>query len=230
MKPIICLFSLLISNYLFCQNNYQTENEKFIYWQPNVEIGFKDFKGEPDSVNLKLCKEYDYHTITSVALHSVMDIPAKRRDRGRLLEKVYFAPAFCKKCSFSISPIQKELVQDRIYFDIAELCARKARILLDSLVSTTKAYGTLSVMYGTVKTDTEQMMLELFGAYGKDILRDKKEGAYEYWRKWIDEELKKTEKYITSPAECYRLLSGKPILQGYIMPENIIGDLRNIKK
>ena len=166
----LCGF-LIVSN---AQTEYPTKNDEYIFWQPNTEINFSDYQAAIDSSAIRLHEKYGMQLISTIKLMSVIDIPKKKRQRGAKTEIVYFAPAFCKKCSSIFSKDGVDLKYDRLFFDIAELCARQARIELDAALNEIYAYGTLSIMYMTVKSRWEERMHEMFGAFGNEVIVEKK--------------------------------------------------------
>jgi hypothetical protein len=52
---------------------------------------------------------------------------------------------------------------------------------------------------------------------------------YLKWRELIDKWLEETQKYATTPEECYRLMSGKPIEKGYRKAKKLIGPMPDKK-
>lgn len=227
VKIYIASFILLVLNDAIAQTNYITENEEYIGWQPGVSFEFKDFKAEPDSNFLKLCSKYDYSTITNIQIYAYLDVPEKKGQRKRKMEEVYIAPVFCKRCSFAKEENLIELRQDQIYFMIAEYAARVGRMSIDSLITQSpRSTGLLTIMFMTLKNDIIEHQRKMNAAYGRDILVYKKPGAYEEWSAKLAELLDETKAYATKPTDCHRIITGKPLTDGYILAPRVIGDQR----
>lgn len=62
----------------------------------------------------------------------------------------------------------------------------------------------------------------LVGQYSREVYIEKQEGAYDKWRKFIDEQLESLKEYATSDAEWQRFLKGEPILPDYVRVKNVI--------
>ena len=67
-------------------------------------------------------------------------------------------------------------------------------------------------------------MHELYASYTRDIMVDKREGAFEEWLDKLTTELAKLEQYATKPEDCHRIITGEPILEDYILAPNVMGD------
>lgn len=221
---MLCLTYVTIDS--FGQPSYKTECDSFLYWQPNVRLKLEDYKGDTTTSGMNLCRKYNIHNIANVQICSILDEPKQKRKRGKLLEKVYFAPKFCKYCSFSIKNDSLEILHDQIYFDIAEFCSRTARKKLDSLRLLMPGYGTYWLLYTTVKQDIEDLNQKMCGAYGYQLLVKKDTSAYQSWREMLDIGLTRTKNYATKPEECYRLLSDAPIDGEYQQAETIAGPMK----
>lgn len=99
IRLAILLFLVLASQVVIGQNEYPTSNATHILWQPNTKITRDCYQGQPTSQVDKMMDEYGFTAAASVGLWSVLDIPKKKKDRYKKLEKVYFAPAFEKATS-----------------------------------------------------------------------------------------------------------------------------------
>ncbi|WP_310558367.1 hypothetical protein [Flavobacterium sp.] len=226
----IATLFVLASQVVIGQNGYLTSNEAHILWQPNTKITKTDYQGQPTSQVDKMMDEYGFTASASVGLWSVLDIPKKKKDRYKKFEKVYFAPAFEKTTSYIRTNDSLQIEMQNLYFDICEVWARWARKELKVFQDATKATGTMSIFYMTVKEDMHKNRISMFRAYFKEVFIDKNKGAFEKWRKEIDKTLEETKMWATAPEECHRLLTQKPIEEGYIMAPPLIGPLFNDKK
>jgi len=201
------------------QINNKDENDSFLYWQPNARLRFEDFKGDTTTSGMDLCRKYNIHIISEVHIDKVLDVPKKKRKRGKLLEKAYIAPVFCKYCSFSIKQDSVEILHDQMYFDMAEFCARRARMKLDTLRHLMPGYGTYWLMFSTVTEDMDNLMYNMFGSYTNQMAH--KDSTYLIWRDILDKGLERTKKFATRPEECHRLLNNIPIDNEYERSEFI---------
>lgn len=221
--PLIIFLSIGITS--FCQTNYPTEDSTHIFWQPNVKLTFKDYQGKLTPELENLMNKYNFSASASVGIWSVLDIPKKKKDRYRKFEKVYFAPAFHKTTSFAKSDDTSQIEMQNLYFDICEVWARWARKELKTLLDTSKATGTLSLWYMTIKQRMNDNRLAMYRAYFQDVFVDKRDGAFVKWRQEIDKSLKEYKMWATTPQECYRLMTQKPIEDGYIKTPKVAGPL-----
>jgi hypothetical protein len=222
---IILGIGFLMKN-LEAQSNFKTENDSFLFWQPNIKLEFQDYKGDTNTNGMNLCRKYDIHNIAEVHINSILDVPKKKGKRGKLLEKAYFAPVFCKYCSFSIKEDSIEVMHDQLFLDIAEYCSRTARIKLDSLRQIMPGYGTYWIMYSTVKANMDELMQNMFSSYGYELLVKKDSSAYDRWREAIKKGLENTKQFATKPEDCYRLLSNIPVDINYIKSETIMPPMK----
>lgn len=214
---------LFVGPTCFGQTTFITEDSTHIFWQPTVKLSYNDFKGDTTVKLMDFFRKYNLTASASVGVWSILDVPKKKKDRGKKLEKVYFAPAFDKKGSVAISTDTMQIAIQAIYFDICELTARLARKQLKALQDTMKGYGTLYIMYSTITKDMEEKRQKMNVSFTKEVIVEKKEGAYESWRKFYDEMLEKTKEWTTTPEECYRLLTGKPIEPDYEKSPTVAG-------
>ena len=225
LKILFALFLLLGTNNIFGQEKFITETETHIFWQPDVVLTEDDFQGKvPNDTSMtSLCEKKGICTVGYYDVCSVLDIPKRKRKRGKLLEKAYFAPVFEKTTSYIMNGDTTGIKNEKIIFDIKELVARYARKELVRLQKKMEAYGTISIMFKSVEADSKKMEEMLISNYVYDLYTSKKEGAYEDWRKKIDTMLEETKEFTTKPEDCHRFATGKPIDKNYKMAKKIIG-------
>lgn len=203
-----------------------TETERYVFWLEDREIGFEDFKSPGDSAIEAKLTPLGIHAVASVGLWWVMDVPKKKRDRGRLLEKVYMAPAFDKSESYMLVRDSFQLKTQILYFDILEVLARHARRQLQAISdSMGHYYGTSWIMCSTIMGDTKEMQKKVYDSYTREVLIERVEGAYEEWRRNIDEALNETVQWATKEEERERFIRQEPILPGYIRSPDILGPM-----
>ena len=224
---VFCAFTITLN----AQSEYLIESENDLFWQPNVKINFSHYQAETDSACLKYYERYGLQMASSVGIRGVVDIPQAhlsrniRRRRG--VDKSYLAPVFCKNCSCKLSEDSLILKVDQLLFDVAEICARGARKELFEMQGEMKTNNVNTMFFTTVKNSWDEKMQSFFGPILREILIEKKEGAYAEWRQTVDELLQQTENFATQPQDCYRFVLGKPIERNYVQAEQIMGDLRN---
>jgi hypothetical protein len=229
-KIFISGLSIILGFACFGQIDYSTRDSIHIFWQPGIKITYSDYKGLPQKQIEELMDKYGFSASASVGIWSVLDIPKKKKDRYKKFEKVYFAPAFERTTSYAKTDDTLQISMQNIYLDICEIWARWAREQLTKIQDSTKATGTLSIMYTTVKQEMNEKRLAMYRSYFKDVFVDKKVGALTNWRNLIDKWLIETKGWATRPEECYRLMTGKPIEEGYIMAPTLIGPMNSDKK
>jgi len=213
---------LFLSLCSYGQEPQPTENSTHIFWQPSVKLISVDFKGDTTAQIMDLCRKYNFSASASFVICSILDVPKKKKDRGKKLEKVYFAPAFCKAESFTLTQDTLQVAMQALFFDICELSARWARKNLQQLQDSLKGYGTLYIMFTTVEEEMQEMKKGMYASYFKEVFIDKNPGAYESWRKFYNEMLEETKAWATKPEECYRFISGKPVEPGYEMSPTVM--------
>jgi len=156
---------------------------------------------------------------------SVLDIPKRKGKRGKLLEKIYFAPAFEKSTSYSIIKDSFEVEKQRLVFDIYEVSARFARQQLSMMQDSMPGYGTLSIFYKTIEARAIEMRDAYVDSYTREVYIERNDEAYESWRLKIDTLLEQSEEFATTAEECYRFIKGQPIEENYTMAEKVVGNL-----
>lgn len=202
------------------------ENDKLKFWQPDIKLTIADFKADTSTIG-KLNRKYGVQAYSYCILKSVLDVPKKKKERGKKLEKIYFAPCIDKYQSVSITTDSFELAKQQVYLDITELYARIARIQLESYRdSLDNVYGLYWSLYSTVVSDVCIERNEMYDAYTNDVFIIDKDGYYQKWRQLIDERLSETTKYATTPEDCNRFLSGKPLTKDYKMSPDYLGEIK----
>jgi len=191
------------------------ETDWFLYWQPDTKIQFTDYQRQPDSSDLNMMTRHGTKSMANVQIHSILDYPKKTRKLKYLKEQWYFAPIFCKKCSPIMQEDSIDLLHAQVYFDIAEYCCRVTRKKIAELEKQNYGNGFIGALFPRLVDDMYKLMGEMFGSFGKEVLIDKKPGAYEEWRKSVNEMLEMTKNYATKPIECQRFINEKPYSDEY---------------
>lgn len=225
---IILLCFLIITLSAKSQTNCPTRDSVHIFWQPGTKITCQDFKGNiPPKIQQEM-DMYGYSAIASVGIWHCIDLPTgSRKNRWSKFEKVYFAPAFERTTSATRTTDTMQIAMQLMYFDMCEIWARWAREQLTHLKDSLNATGIQAIMYSTVVQKMKKNYHSMSGGYAQEVFIDKKEGSYIKWRQLIDEWLEDTKKWATTPEECYRLMSGKPIERGYKKAKKLIGPLQD---
>lgn len=200
----------------------KTEDSNLKGWTKETKIVYSDFKGKPGDQLKRLNKEAGLQASAQVGLKSALDVPKKKKDRGRLLEKVYVAPFFIKNTSVTMTKDEKELDKQRLYFDMSEVHARKMRRDIELIQDSTNAYGVILILYPNIKDFYCAEFGKMFDAYTYEVFVEKQNGAFEKWRSLIDKELGELEKYATKKEDCHRLLTALPIDSEYEQSEKIL--------
>lgn len=213
---VLCVFSTKILS----QTEYTTENEKDIYWQPDIEIQFSDYQATIDTNCVKYNEKYGVQMSSSMGFRGVVDVP-KRHKRSNY-DKAYFAPVFCRKCSCILSEDTLGLKVENLLFDAAEFYARMSRKALLEIHKTMNADNTNQMFFTAVKNKYEKEMYQFFAAVYEDVLFTRNDSAYHKWRELVDEFLENSEEYATTPKDCYRFVLGKPIDKGYIKAKHLV--------
>jgi hypothetical protein len=221
-EKLLLILLILFSYSGISQTTYITRDSIHIGWQPNVSLNVNDYKGDKDQKKLEKVSKFNITALASTGIWSILDIPEKIKNRGKLLEIAYFAPFFETSTSFYLTNDTLQIQKQNMYFDIHEISARWARKQLAAIQDKVKAYGTIHIMYEKVKQEMEELDHQLCLSYTGDVFINNKDGAFKKWRENINVQLKETEQWATTPKDCHRLLLGKPIEKGYIKAPNII--------
>ncbi|HSV77423.1 MAG TPA: hypothetical protein VLH37_10370 [Bacteroidales bacterium] len=169
---------ILTSNFLICvptnsagQNAIRTESETHIFWQENRRLTKEDFQGSAElyEKSEQLCEEINMCTMAYVGLWGVLDTPRRKRLRGRLPDKIYFAPAFDKTRSYIVKDDSIGVEKQQVVFDIVEVAVRFARWRLKQIQDSIGGSGIKSLVFMTVKEHAKQVKTFLIDEFTKDV-------------------------------------------------------------
>jgi hypothetical protein len=222
MAKNLLLAVLIVISVSALGQTLKTEDTNLKGWTSETKIDYTDFKSKPTEQFKRLNKEAGLQASAQVGLKSILDVPKRKRDRGRLLEKVYVAPFFIKTTSVAMTRDEKELDKQRLYFDMGEVHARMMRRDIEHIQDSSKAYGTIWIMYSSIKDYYCTEFGRMFNDYTYEVFVEKEEGAFEKWRELIDKGLRELEKYATKKEDCHRLLTGLPIDPEYEQSEKVL--------
>jgi len=226
IKLTFTLMLLGIIFHCFAQSNYPTRDSVHIFWQPNVTLTYGNFKGDTTGGKYKdSYKRVGLQAMAYTGIWSILDVPKKKNDRGKKLEKVYIAPAFDMTASYALTNDTMQIAMQQLYFDIAETWARWARQRLNMYQDTMKGYGVLYNMYSTVLKDAKAGQQQMNDAYTKEVIIDKKPGAFDKWKQTVHDQLYQTSSWATKPEDCYRFIINKPIDAEYEQSPTVLGAL-----
>ncbi len=226
---LFILFSIMVYK-LNGQIKFQPEDKNNLYWQPENKINYSHFQSESKENCDKNKEKYGFKMSANIQLEYAIDVPKsnlfKKKEKAIAYDKLYLAPIFCKNCSCILSEDSLELVVYQLLFDVAEMCSRDIRKELLETRKIMNVDNLNSVLFLTVKGKWEEKMLKIWGSIFKEVLIQKKEGAFQEWRKAVDENLKAKIDYSTQENDIKRLIFEKPIEEGYKIPKSIIGDFK----
>jgi len=227
MKLLIAFIFFIFLNPLFAQEYSNSENETHIFWNPKRQLTKNDFKGDESSFGnaKKYCEELNFCTCGSFGIFSVLDIPKKRKNRGKLYEKAYFVPAFEKNTSWNLKNDSVGIKQQQLVYDIFELSTRYSRQKLKQIQDTIKGYGSLSIWYYTVKTHEDERRANVINQFTNEVIIKKEVGAFEKWKLRIESLLNELQEFATTEEDYLRFISGKPIDERYEIAKTITGNL-----
>jgi len=230
MKNLLTILILLLfAQSGFGQQNTQNDsvrNETHIFWSDTYIIQIEDFKDTITTIKSRgYCEKYNLCWGAFTGLFSIMDIPQKKRDKKVKEEIIYIAPAFEVNQSYRLTSDSMDYLKQVIVFDMYELAARKCRIELDSIYQKIPAIGTKGLVFKSIESKIQEELGNMVLLYTQEVYIMKEEGAFEKWRKLIDELLNQTEYYKTTAQDRLRFIKKEPIEIGYIEAKTVIGNL-----
>lgn len=225
MRFLLLFVGLLFGANMLAAQTPLIESSTRKAWQPNQQVRPADFQAVPSAQLRNLQQKAGLLTDSRISFSSVLDVPRRKRDRGPLLEKAYFAAIWLKDQSATLTTDTAEMAKQQILFDLAELSARKARRTLQALQDSTRAYGTAYIYYVTVANQACALYHRQAEAYTKAIYIDNNPVAYAKWRKMVHLALQETAAYATSAQDAQRLIDGKPVEPEYEQSPTVLGTL-----
>jgi hypothetical protein len=225
------IFLLIIGSVLLgsLAANAQTVSTKagdVLCWQPGQHLTVADFNRQHSDMMLRLHQEHGVQATATVAIFRVLDVPAKKHDRGQQLEQAYFVPGWLRSRSETFTADTAELARQQLFLDLAEVCCRRARKQVQALQdSLPRAYGTTYIFYPRIANECCQKYSELSQTYLMEALLEKKPGAYEKWRQQIRTQLAELEAFATTARDCERALTNRPVLPGYQLSATLFSAL-----
>ncbi len=227
----LSLFLFILAVNAKAQISNTTETDKHIFWQPGRKLTFNDFKGDTIGGKYKdSYKKAGLKAMSYIGLWSILDVPKKKKDRGKLFEKAYAVPAFDKAASYILTTDTAELALQQLYFDFEEVFARTARSQFAGMQDSVKAYGILWTMFSTVIADIKTNKARYYDAITKDIIINKKTGALVEWQQTVHKLLIESKQWATKPEDSQRFITGKPIEKDYEQSADLAAPMQNNKR
>lgn len=233
LKIVFLFLNIVLCFQLGCSSStefYNKEDNKkedcdFIYWQPDVKITHRDFNIIPsDTMLQRYSRDFGLDALASYSFRMVLDIPMDEEDT--LYDKVYLAPAFCRKYSKSLTQDSISITKQVMYFDIMEVFVRQARKEFYQLQDSIKAHNIISTMFTIEMNDICERYYNFTQLYFNEVYAEKIEGAFEKWQKIVANLLKENKEYATTPLDIQRFITNKPIDPRYKMAPTILGKLK----
>jgi hypothetical protein len=197
----------------------------FIYWQPDIKITYKDFNIIPsDTMLQRYSRNFGLDALASFSFRMVLDIP--KDEETTLYDKVYLAPAFCRKYSKSLTKDSISIAKQVIYFDIMEVFIRQARKEFYELQDSIKVHNIIGTMFTIEMNDICERYYNFTQVYFNEVYGERIEGAFEKWQKIVANLLNENKEYATTPKDIQRFITNKPIDPRYKMAPTILGELK----
>ena len=227
MKYLITITFIIISLPGHSQTD-SIQSFSHIFWSADNTVRMGDFQDTIGNQNYKTnCDSLDLCWGASIGLFSVLDEPKRKSKRGKLFEKIYFAPAFEKASSYRLNDDTLGYLKQVIVFDMYELTARKCRKDLQYLYEQMPFYGTLYINFKTVEARNKKILEQLISTYTNEVYVQNIEDAYERWRKLIDKLLSETIEYQTTNMDRIRFILDRPLNKDYQMAKTVMGSMSN---
>ncbi len=206
--------------------------ETHIFWQPGSLLEAGDFHRmkAPSEKERRYCDSIGLCTVAYLGLWYKVDVPKRKRDRGKQSEKVYIVPAFEIGTSYRIGDTSAGVLEQQVVFDIHEYAARSARRDLKELHDSIPGYGVDYIFLETVMADAMGMKRAMTDAFTQQVYLKKEPDAYERWRRDVDKGLEETKEFATRSEDCLRFKLGKPLLENYIVSPTLMGAMSGSEK
>jgi hypothetical protein len=225
-RSVALLFlTMLIFNCSKAQSD-SSETDTHIFWTHDRELSMEDFQQEdpPDKYSL-FCDSINLCWGAATGFYSALDVPKRRRDKKTKYEEVYFAAAFDKTLSYRMNDDTLQFELQKLMFDLQELVVRLARRDLQALYDSMPAIGTKSIWFNTVKARAEKFHKSKVAEFTYEIYILNLEGAYDKWKKYIEDGLEETKEYQSTFRDTYRFVKGRPIKPKYEEAKRVLGNL-----
>ena len=210
------------------QNDYPTETDLYVFWQPDRPLTPADFQ-KSDSLSDLNKYMYDscrFGCVASVGLWTQADAPKRKKWTREHGEKIYVVPAFEKGDSYIIHNDTAGIAHEQIIFDLHEVGARLLRFKLQEATETTDhALGTQALLFKTYEAEIRKFVKEMTYSFTISVLVEKNDSLAR-WRAMVDDCLEKYADYATRPEDCARFILNKPLLDGYSTIKMLQGDFQ----
>ena len=198
------------------QNDYPTETDLYVFWQPDRPLTPADFQ-KSDSLSDRQKRISDAHALYCVGcfgLWTQADAPKGKWTRKRT-EVVYIAPAFEKRSSFILHGDSAGIVHEQLLFDLQEVGARLLRYKLEEIKKEAdRAAGIQAIVLNTCKAKVREFVDAMSSSFVAEVLIEKNDSLAR-WRALVDDYLETYAGYATRPEDCARFALNRPLLDGY---------------
>lgn len=206
-KKLLLIFFLLLACFgSNSQSIKQLEDSTYIFWQPGISIGYKDYKGPSFPNGLIVVPE--------IAIWSALDLPENveyKLDRIRF----HIAPVFDKYLSHADTNDKQLIGVGSVHFNIAEICARKARTMLVAALDTVSSYTSASSVFKSVIIQMHEERLRMNRKFYWEYFKNKNTQSLIVWTNQLNEELKNTSGSATRVIDHLRFIKMSPLEKGY---------------
>lgn len=154
------------------QNDYPTETDLYVFWQPDRPLTPADFQ-KSDSLSDRQKRISDAHALYCVGcfgLWTQADAPKGKWTRKRT-EVVYIAPAFEKRSSFILHGDTAGIVHEQLLFDLQEVGARLLRYKLEEIKKEAdRAAGIQAIVLNTCKAKVREFVDAMSSSFVAEVL------------------------------------------------------------
>ncbi len=240
MKKILlafCLICVKLCSIVSAQDTaqYITETETHIFWQADRKLTFDDFQHDmtKDSTILKIMNEAGVQGDAKTNLWFTVDVPKKKQKKSCIPDVLHVAPVFQKEGSFILNNDSATYITLQNLFDLRELEARFIRKELFNLrdqVDVDTWVNFYSMFTMTAVSIGDKVYHDFLYSYAISMFKEKAEGTFEEWRYIIDTTLNSLQEFATTPEDCHRFATDKPIDNRYKPAKNIMGPLVDVNR
>lgn len=215
---LVVIFLIGLNDITIAQNTNKNDTDRYIYWTKDRVTTQQDYLGKGELIENaeKHCYDFGLCTKAEAIVLAALDIPKRRKNRGEMIEKIYFATVFDKTKSCILKYDTTGVKYQQVVFDIYELSARFARQQIAIVQDTSTTYGVMSSIFNSLIAKTDQMCADLINSYYQDVIIDKKKNAYNEWRIKIDKLLEESIKFVAKQEEYNRFIKNMPVDKEYV--------------
>lgn len=167
------------------QDDYPTETDLYVFWQPDRPLTPADFQKKRFAVGQTKAYQRRSRPLLRRMLRAMTqaDAPKGKWTRKRT-EVVYIAPAFEKKSSFILHGDTAGIVHEQLLFDLQEVGARLLRYKLEEIKKEAdRAAGIQAIVLNTCKAKVREFVDAMSSSFVAEVLIEKNDAslAGELW-------------------------------------------------